>query len=88
MTMEKSTKEQFYEFIENILDEVNIPPPSGKQTIVTPQGNLKDKFEVLHEYDENMQLRIVLTIVSCLTKEGKLQDLYWLLRNKYLENLD
>jgi len=86
--MEKSTKEQFFEFVENILDEVNIPPLSGEQPIVTADGNIKEIFEVLHEYDENMQLRVVLAIVSCLTKEGKLQDVYWVLRNRYLENLE
>jgi len=86
--MEKSTKDQFFEFVERILDEVNIPPLSGKQPMVTADGNIKEIFEVLHEYDENMQLRVVLAIVSCLTKEGKLQDVYWVLRNRYLENLE
>ena len=71
--MEKSTKEQFFEFVENILDEVNIPPLSGEQPIVTADGNIKEIFEVLHEYDENMQLRVVLAIVNCLIKEGKLR---------------
>lgn len=84
--MEISTKEQFYKFVEGILDEVSIPPVSEKQSIVTQEGDIKDTFEVLHEYDENMQLRIVLTLISCLVKERKLHDLYWLLRNKYLEN--
>lgn len=83
-----STKEQFYKFLDGMLEEVYPPPQMDKQSVVTPDGNIKEMFEVLHEYDENMQLRVVLTIVSCLTKEGKLQDLYWLLRNKYLENLD
>lgn len=86
--MEKSTKEQFYTFVESILDEINIPPPQGKKIVATQDNTLKDTFKVLHEYDENMQLRIVLTIVSCAAKEGKLQNLYWLLRNNFLENLE
>ena len=82
-----TTKERFYEFVENILDEVDLPPLTVKQPVVTEEGSIKEMCEVLHEYDENMQLRIVLTLVSCVTKEGKLYDLYWLLRNKYLEDL-
>lgn len=85
--MDNSTKEQFFKFVENVLDEVYLPPLSGQQSVLTPDGNIKEMFELLHEYDENMQLRIILTIVTCLIKEGKLQDLYWLLRNKYLDNL-
>ena len=87
--MKKSTKEEFYKLLENIMDEVDIPPPpNGEQAVVTPEGKIKELGEILNEYEENMQLRIVLTIVRCLTEEGKLQELYWLLRNKYLDNLD
>lgn len=84
--MSKSTKEQFYQFIDQIMDEVNIPP-TLKHAPVSATGKISNEYENLLEYEENMELRVVLSIVCSLTKEGKLQELYWLLKNKYIENL-
>ena len=83
--MEKSTKDQFYIFIDHIMNEVNVPP-LVKKTIVSPDGKISNDYEKLLEYDENMQLRVILSIISSLAKEGKLQELYWYLKNKYIDN--
>ena len=83
--MEKSTKDQFYDFIDKIMSEVNVPPPV-KKAFVSPDGKISEDYEKLLEYDDNMHLRVVLSIVSSVAKEGKLQELYWLLKNKYIDN--
>ena len=81
--MEKSTKDQFYNFIDHVMNEVNVPP-LVKKAIVSSDGKISTDYEKLLEYDENMQLRVILSIISSLTKEGKLQELYWYLKNKYI----
>lgn len=86
--MKESTKVQFSRFVEALLKEVHAPPIPGQQPTVTQEGTIKDMVDVMQEYDENMQLRIVLTIINSQLKEGKLNELYWLLRIKFIETQD